>query len=304
MNFTREIKRELLRSVPKKRCCMLSLLSAALETSGTCSFGVVGRSGRFSFTSENEEVAAYLLGVAEQLFGVQMTLTSAAFDPKHGRDKLIFSYDGEGADAFAEEIASYDIYADRQECCKKEYLKGAFLGSGSCVLPRDGTKTGYHLEFIFQNYDDAVEFLLLLDSFQLLGNITARGEKFIVYLKSREGIADFLAIIDAEGALSTLEAVSAAREESNNENRKSNCYAGNADKAAIASAEQVLAFEKMKAAGKFAGISSALREAAQARLDHPELSLSELAEKLSVTKSCLNHRLRKLMEIYRTEVKQ
>lgn len=300
MSFTRDIKRELIRSTPKKRCCKLSLLSAVLETSGTCR---LERGGSFSFTSENEEISAYLLGLAEQLFGVQMTLTSVARDPKHGRDKLTFSYDGKDADIFAEEIANYGVNTEPEECCRKEYLKGALLGSGSCTLPRGGTKTGYHLEFIFQDYDDALKFQARLDEFQLFGNIASRGEKFLVYLKSREGISDFLAIIGAEGALSTLEAVSAAREESNNENRKSNCYAGNADKAAIASAEQVLAFEKMKAEGKFTGLLPSLKEAAQARLDNPELSLSELAEKLSVTKSCLNHRMRKLMEIYRTEVK-
>lgn len=300
MSFTREIKRELIKSAPKKRCCKLSLLSAVLKTSGTCKLGT---GGSFSFTSENEEISAYLLGLAEQLFGVQMTLTSVTRDPKHGRDKLTFSYDGKDAEVFSAEIASYGESLEQEECCRREYLKGALLGSGSCTLPREGTKTGYHLEFIFQNYDDALKFQALLDDFQLFGNIVSRGEKFLVYLKSREGIADFLAIIGAEAALSTLEKVSSAREESNNENRKSNCYAGNADKAAIASAEQVLAFEKMKAEGVFTYLSPSLKAAAQARLENPELSLSELAEKLSVTKSCLNHRMRKLMEIYRTEVK-
>ncbi len=291
MNFSSEIRRELMRNVPKKRCCDLALLRAFLDTSGTIA---QGRGGGFSFTSENEDIAGYMLGIVEKLFCVRMTVEGAVRDPKHGRDKLTFSYRGEGGAAFAEEL----LNARLLPCCEQAYLRGAYLGSGSCTLPRGDSKTGYHLEFVFRTRERALALLEILDGLQLIGSIVKRGEKSVVYCKSREAIADFLSVVGAEGALKTLEDVSAVREENNQENRVLNCLAGNADRAAMASAEQTVAFAHLKKTGLLLSLPEPLRAAAEGRLLYPTLSLAELAEKLSVSKSCLNHRIRKLMQIY------
>lgn len=299
MNFTQEIKRELIKSIPEKQCCRCALLAAVLDTSGdwdlTSESGALV--GGFSITSESEEIVAYLLNNVEQRFGVQMTLVEAVRDPKHGKNKLTFSYYGDGGGEIADEITDYSSANKIDDCCAQTYLKGAFLCGGSCTLPKEGKKTGYHLEVVFNNKFDAEDFQLLLDNFQLIGNIVVRGDKHVLYLKSRESISDFLSIIGAESALRKLETVSSEREERNNENRVINCLAGNADKAAIASAAQVKALRGMKEEGKFLLLTEQLRLTAEARLDNPELSLSELAEKLNLTKSGLSHRLRKLMEI-------
>ena len=74
--------------------------------------------------------------------------------------------------------------------------------------------------------------------------------------------------------------------------------AGNADKAAIASAEQTLALRELRDDGVLATLPEALQHTAAARLEHPTLSLSELAALLGVSKGGLNHRMRKLMQIY------
>ena len=292
MNFTWEIKRNLLRQIPEKECCRRAMLA------GFFSAGGASRSeGLISFTTEHEEIAAFVLGEVEQLFGVRFELSEAVLDRKQKRDKLTFRYTGVREREISRQIADYAN--SERDCCDRSYLAGAFLGGGSCTLPKEGTKTGYHLEVGFDAEEDAIAFCENLERFQILAGIILRGERSVAYLKSREAISDFLAVTGAEGALRTLDSVSAAREESNHKNRKSNCYAGNADKAAIASAAQVIAIEKMKAAGALDDLPAPLRETANARLLNPELSLSELAEKLSVTKSCLNHRLRKLMELSR-----
>lgn len=291
-NFTGEIKRDLLRRLPQKRCCRLALLAGFLDTGGQA---VVG--GGISFTSENEEIAERFLALCEELFHVSMTVTEATRDPKHGRNKLTFSYTGADAGKITEEIAAFGAHGlSGQDCCVSAYLAGAFLGGGSCTLPHGGAKTGYHLEFVFKRKSDAERFLELLDGIQLIGSAIARGEKQIVYCKSREAISDFLFVVGANAALKRFEAVSAAREESNNFNRVSNCYAGNADKTAIASAAQVVALQKMRESGALEALPDSLKSAAYARLESPELSLAELAAKLGIGKSCLNHRMRKLME--------
>ena len=281
--------------MPEKDCCKRAFLCGALDTCGE----YFDRS--FVLTSESEDITGCLLALVEDIYGVQMTLTGAVRDPKRGRDKLIFSYAGENAGEIIEDYQRYCPRNGIQECCKIEYMKGVFLGGGSCTLPKEGTKTGYHLEFSFDDpWDrDAEYFSFLLDDLQFIASIIERGTKRVVYLKSREAISDFLGIVGAESALKRLETVSSEREERNNENRRSNCFAGNADKTMTASAEQVLAFGKLKEAGKFAQLSQPLKETAQARLDNPELSLSELAETLGLSKSCVAHRLRKLLEIYK-----
>ncbi len=299
MNFTGEIKRDLLRSVPEKRCCRCALLAAAADVCGSLDAGEDGHSGGIAFTSENEECASYLFRLVERSFEVEMSVTRAVYDPTKGREKLTFSYEGQDGGDIADEIAGARPDEDSNDCCAQAYLKGAFLFGGSCTLPREGTRTGYHLEAVFDEPDPTETFLALLDRFQIIGNLIARGEKFVVYLKSRESISDFLSLVGANGALKTLEAFSAEREESNNENRLLNCMAGNADKSAIASAAQAVAIAELLKRGKLDSLAPPLRETAEARIKYATLSLSELAAKLGVTKSCLNHRLRRLMALSR-----
>lgn len=289
MNFTQEIKRELTKSVPQDRRGKLALLCGVLHANGR-----LGEEG-FSFTSESESTAEYLLSLAESLFGAQMTLAEAAYDPKHGRDKLTFALSGD----FVRELSYSPEDRNAEEALS--YVKGAFLGGGSCTLPRTGTKTGYHLEFEFPAPALAELFREALDVLQFVSGCIERGEHAVVYIKSREAISDFLSVIGAQNALATFDRVSASREENNRENRALNCSSGNADRAAIASVGQVRVISAMKRSGKLETLPAPLREAAEARLEHPELSLGELAARLDLTKSGLSHRLRKIMELSKKE---
>ncbi len=298
MNFTSEIRRELMKSVPPKSCCKTSLLAAFIQTSGYLSLGRVGIRDEVSFTSEHEEVAEYMLALAEELFGVRMTMDAVRRDPKQGRHKLTFSYSLSDAGEIAEEISAHFAPDLTSSCCRAAFVKGAFLGSGSCTLPSEGAKTGYHLEFIFEERSEAEDFADLLDSLQLLGNVAPRGDTYFVYCKSRETICDVLSVMEAPVALTRLERIASLREENNNENRIGNCMAGNADRAATASVAQVLAFERLRESGLLSSLPAALKETAEGRLARPEYSLAELAEHLGVSKSCLNHRIRKLMKLY------
>lgn len=291
-NFTREIKRELVRKVPPAREEKEALFCGALSSGGgilTEGDAPVG----FFFSGESEGTAEYLLALFSELFGAEMRLSSARAAGR--RNILTFSYTGEEGGRIAKELffRGGEQFFPQAEC----FLKGAFLGGGSCTLPKEGKKTGYHLETVFGDAERAEEFLALLEVCQLQGNIVRRNGKFVVYTKSREAIADFLAAVGANGALKTLFAVASAREENNLENRKENCYAQNADKSAIASARQTLLLSRLKDSGKLFFLSEELQTTARARLEHPELSLFELATLLNVSKSCVNHRLRKLAQI-------
>ena len=309
MNFTQVIKREILRQPPVRRSCQLALLAGVLESGGSWLWNTKSDGqifGGFYFTSESEKVAEFILNLVDELFGVQMRVAEIAHG--FGRDKLTFAYDGPRGGEYYNLICEFSggaISDDEHfdEDCAQAFLKGAFLGGGSCTLPKSETKTGYHLEFVFEDERFAEDFQALLEHFQLIGNIVKRSDKAVVYLKSREAISDFLSVVGATSALRTLEEVSAEREERNNENRVSNCFAGNADRAAIASVVQVHAFSGLEAMGVLDTLPDSLKDTARARVNYPELSLAELAEKLQITKSGLSHRLRKLMKIYETEKK-
>lgn len=291
MNFTGEIKRDLLAHFPAGKAGAAAALAAILSTCGSL------KGDGFEVVSENEKVAEYFLRLLE-MFGVRPELTGVSQDPKRKRDKLAFSCGGEDARRIISMTRSLREHLSEDEQAALCYLRAAFLGGGSCTLPKDGSSTGYHFECVFSSRVRAEEYCELLSAFELFSKLVPRGEKYVCYVKSREAISDLLSVLGAESALKKLDAVSARREANNNENRIQNCIAGNADKAAIASAAQTLAMSALKEEGRLAALSPELRESAEARLTHPTLSLSELASLLGMSKGGLNHRMRKLMKLY------
>ena len=296
LNFTREIKRDL-PVTPKNdqeaACALAGLIATGGSTNATARSVV--------FVSENERVAEYFMRLAER-FGAHPEVLEAVFDPKREKDKLTLSCTGEEAERIQRAVLALDP-AGMEEEDAAFFARGAFLGGGSCTLPRGGAKTGYHLEFVFPEASDAENFVRVLETMDILAKLVSRGERSVVYLKSREMISDFLSLVGATSAIKKLNEVSAAREESNRRNRVENCTAGNADRAAIASVVQVHAFSTLETMGVLDALPDALKDTARSRVQYPELSLAELAEKLQITKSGLSHRLRKLMKIYETEKK-
>ena len=290
-NFTNEIKRDLLAHLPSTRAGAAAALAALLSTGASLT------EDGFEVISENERVAEYFVRLAE-MFGAHPEVREATRDPKRRRDKLTIFCGGEGARKILSLTGSLHMHLAEDEEAALCYLRAAFLGGGSCTLPHGGASTGYHLECVFFTSERAEEFCELLSSFELYGKVVRRGDTYVAYIKSREAISDVLSVLGAENALRKLNAVSAAREQSNNENRIQNCMAGNADKAAIASARQSLALRRLREDGVLQTLPAALRETAEARLEYPTLSLAELAALLGVSKGGLNHRMRKLMQIY------
>ncbi len=294
VNFTWEVKRDLMGALPEGEKAAKATLTAMLAAGGSAFDGP-----GVEFVSENESVAEYFLRLAERAFSVRFEVTEATKDKKRGKDRLTLSCGGAAAARIIKETGFWRAHpkyaADR--ALAVAYVIGAFLGSGSCTLPRDGARTGYHLEFVLPTPALAEGLRELLDSLFLVSGIVARGDRRVVYLKSREAISDFLDAVGAASALRKLSELSAVREESNNRNRVSNCYAGNADRTAIANAAQVLALEKLRDGGGWEALDETLRQTAVCRLENPALSLAELADKLKISKSGLNHRLRKLMKI-------
>ena len=185
----------------------------------------------------------------------------------------------------------------KRECCIKAFIRGLFVATGSCTLPSKNEKssTGYHLEINFSHYAPAHETSEKLAEFGISTKVVSRREGYIVYIKSAEEIKDFIAFLPAPVSVLKITDLMVTREFANNINRQKNCDLGNVSKQVEASAKQISAIEKIDRIIGLETLKPDLYQTAKARKDNPEDTLTELAERLAVTKSCLNHRLRKLV---------
>lgn len=310
MNFTADVKKEIIsrKKTAEKRSALTvkkAALSAFVRTSGIV--GINDGAPTFFLVSETENVAEYFMSVFLEVFGVELSVTHATMNKMSGRDKLVLqcpkSVSSDVLRAlgllkrdrkqFKEGIAASLV---KDDSCKMAYIQGAFLGGGSCILPT-GKSLGYHLEIVFNDKKTARDFCLLLAEFELIAKLVERKETYVVYVKSKEVISDFLSVLGVENTLKRFTAFLEKRDEANNDNRAKNCMAGNADKSAIAAVKQVVAIRKIEEKTHFKDLSEELVTLAKARLKNPVMTLKELSELLDISKSCLNHRLRKLMEI-------
>lgn len=309
MNFTSDVKKELMK-LPCGKEESRAALSAYFSACGVFAESGTGEP-EFFLVSETERVAEFFTGLFYNLFGERLIVSRAVKDRLSGRSRLILECP-RGAKNALETLELYKPGAGftvgvpqvfkENDAARRAYICGAFLGGGSITLPADGKKTGYHLEIAFPAEEDgesavAEEFAALAEADDLLLKCVKRGGETVAYMKSKEAISDFLSVLGAENALKKFGAFCEEREKNNNLNRAANCSSFNADKTATAAVKQVLAIEKIVAAGADSTLAAPLKKLIALRLSRPELSLQELADELGVSKSCLSHRMRKLTEI-------
>lgn len=309
MNFTSDVKKELMK-LPCGKEESRAALSAYFSACGVFAESGTGEP-EFFLVSETERVAEFFTGLFYNLFGERLIVSRAVKDRLSGRSRLILECP-RGAKNALETLELYKPGAGftvgvpqvfkENDAARRAYICGAFLGGGSITLPADGKKTGYHLEIAFPAEEDgesavAEEFAALAEADDLLLKCVKRGGETVAYMKSKEAISDFLSVLGAENALKKFGAFCEEREKNNNLNRAANCSSFNADKTATAAVKQVLAIEKIVAAGADTTLAAPLKKLITLRLARPELSLQELADELGVSKSCLSHRMRKLTEI-------
>lgn len=180
-------------------------------------------------------------------------------------------------------------------CCKRAYIRGAFLASGSISDP----EKMYHLEFACLDKLYSENLRDLINSFGLDAKIVQRKEHFVVYIKEGEQIVDLLNIMEAHKALMDLENIRILKDMRNNVNRKVNCETANLNKTVNAAVKQIEDIELILKKMDLSQLPQSLSNIISIRMDYPDASLRELGQMLEppVGKSGVNHRLRKLAEI-------
>ena len=306
MNFTSDVKKELIsRHTARTDAEKLASLSAFVRTSGI--MGVKDGVPTFFLVSETENVAEYFTAMFFEAFQSELSVTHATRDRMSGRDKLLLQCPLAKAGEVLRALRLLKKSGEPREGISPSllalepqrvaYIQGAFLGGGSCIVPIESGRSGYHLEIVFSDKKTAKDFCTLLAEFEILARQTQRKETFVVYIKSKEQISDFLAVIGATNALRKFSQLVDERDKANQNNRARNCIAGNADKTAIAAVKQVVALQKLQERGILNDVSEELKTLGMARMENPTMSLQELADSMKVSKSCLNHRMRRLMEM-------
>jgi DNA-binding protein WhiA len=184
---------------------------------------------------------------------------------------------------------------DLKRCCRKAYLRGAFLARGSVTNP----ERGYHLELAADSSHLLSALQDLLASFALPWRHSERQGEPVLYSKEADQIARFLGLIGASAALLAFENVRVRRDVRNRVNRLVNAEAANLEKVAGAAASQLEDIALIHRRLGFRRLGRPLRELVEARLAHPEASLRELGALLSppVSKSGVSYRMRKLAEL-------
>jgi len=178
-------------------------------------------------------------------------------------------------------------------CDRKAMLRGLFLGCGSVNAPN----TRYHLEFVAPTASWASAIARLIADAGVRAGVTERGSQSVVYVKDGDGIVRLLSLIGANRAVMEFENVRVLREVSGEVNRRLNFETANIGKTIGSGLRQAAAIGRLVAAGKLDRLPPALREMARWRAQNPELNLGELAGRMKLSKSAVNHRLRRLQEL-------
>ncbi|MDE6065021.1 MAG: DNA-binding protein WhiA [Lachnospiraceae bacterium] len=282
MSFSANIKEELAKHISQARHCQIAELSAIMHFCGQYGLRSDG-SLTIGFQTENEAVVRKCFTLLKKTYNMDAGMGISGAE----KEKLIAKFG-----SLSEPV---DPLLIKNACCRRSFLRGAFLCCGSMSDP----KKGYHLEFVCSYRQQAEQLKEVIAQFDIEAKIVSRKKYFVVYLKEGAGIVDLLNVMEAHVALMELENLRIVKEMRNSINRRVNCEAANISKTVHASARQVEDIQYIKEHYGFSKLPDNLREMAEVRLEHPEAALKELGEYLNppVGKSGVNHRLRKLSEL-------
>lgn len=298
MSFSAEIKRELCKTALGRKCCVQA------EAYGVLLYCSGFRRDGIRVTTESEAFAARLPVLFKKAFQVEFDQLPADRPGKRSflitdPDKITAIGETFGHDPGESLALHINFGVLEEEHCRAAFFRGAFLAGGSVTDP----DKGYHLELVTSHYNVGREMPALLRESGFDAKSTERKANYVTYFKQSEYIEDFLTAIGSPVAAMGIMNAKAEKNLRGSINRRVNCDAANLDKAVDAAQGQLEAIRLLEARGTLDELPAKLKEAALLRRENPELTLTQLAALCDppVTKSALNHRLRKLMELARGE---
>lgn len=308
MSFSKEVKEELSRQMPSARHCQIAEIAAIISFCGNV---CISANDRYSIKIHTEilAVARKCFTLVKKTFNIytEISIRQNAYLKKSKTYTILIKRHEDAVRILQatklldedydikENLSIVDNVVLMQSCCKRAFIRGAFLAAGSISTPQKF----YHFEIVCQSMEKARQLQEIIHTFDIEAKIVVRKKYYVVYIKEGSNIVEILNVMEAHVALMNLENVRILKEMRNFVNRQVNCETANLNKTISAAVKQI---EDIRFIEENAGLSSLpenLEEIARLRLEHSEASLKELGTMLSppVGKSGVNHRLRKLSEI-------
>ncbi len=308
MSFSADIKDELIKIENMPSCCVHAMAY------GMFLFGRSFTVSDISLMTDNANVANKYLSLAEDACGLKAELSvsnagkyTASFVGDETRRKVLSVFSCTGTERvrridrgnLSNDTLSYEENAN---CCDAAFLRGVFL---SCGTASDPNKS-YHLEFVVPYKALSLDLMKILNDYGIKAKHMVRRYVNVIYIKDSESIEDLLTMMGAQMAAMEIMNIKIYKDVRNLTNRRNNFENANLSRTVYASFDQVSAIEKIKSSGMFQSLSEDLKQVALLRIENPDSSLREIGEMCTpkMSRSAVNHRLKKLISISENPVKE
>lgn len=305
MSFSSKVKEELSKDCNNPRHCCIAETAAIISMCGKVIFDEKDRV-RIEIHTENVTVARKYFTLLKKTYNINTDISIRhSSSLNKSRSYILSVNDDETArkilmtcrlmkpfGVIEEDFSISDSLIIQRECCKRAFIRGAFLASGSVSDP---VKT-YHFEIVCLSEAKAKQLQTIMETFNINARVIKRRKYFVVYVKDSSQVVDLLNIMGAYNALMDMENVRIVKDMRNNVNRKVNCETANINKTVSAAVKQIEDIRFIQMSSAFDELPESLQEMAELRVRYPEATLAELGQLLDtpVGKSGVNHRLKKI----------
>jgi hypothetical protein len=296
MSFSDDVRHELARVIPGARCCRIAELSAFYELEG---FLLGSNNQVLDFNNSSPLVARKILLLLKGLYPDIPTQVLVVKSRSRRSQLCTVRVLGGGPAGqvyqdFKDQSVLGELDIPRKKCCRRAYLRGAFLSNGSITNP----ERAYHVEISTEQSRLAEKILEIMTSLGLDGGITQRKGSLVIYMKDGGQIVHVLNLMGAHNALLRFENVRVMKDMRNQVNRLVNCETANVDKTVKAAMDQLEDIQAIDAAIGLEELPPKLREIARVRLENPYASLQEIGDLMvpKMSKSGVNYRFAQIRE--------
>ena len=305
MSFSSKVKEELSKECNSPRHCCIAETAAIISMCGKVIFDEKDHV-RIEIHTENVTVARKYFTLLKKTYNINTDISIRHSSSLNKNRSYVLSVnDDETArkilmtcrlmkpfGVIEEDFSISDSLIIQRECCKRAFIRGAFLAAGS---DSDPVKT-YHFEIVCLSEAKAKQLQMIMETFNINARVIKRRKYFVVYVKDSSQVVDLLNIMGAYNALMDMENVRIVKDMRNNVNRKVNCETANINKTVSAAVKQIEDIRFIQMSSAFDELPESLQEMAELRVRYPEATLAELGQLLDtpVGKSGVNHRLKKI----------
>ena len=305
MSFSSKVKEELSKECNSPRHCCIAETAAIISMCGKVIFDEKDHV-RIEIHTENVTVARKYFTLLKKTYNINTDISIRHSSSLNKNRSYVLSVnDDETArkilmtcrlmkpfGVIEEDFSISDSLIIQRECCKRAFIRGAFLAAGSVSDP---VKT-YHFEIVCLSEAKAKQLQMIMETFNINARVIKRRKYFVVYVKDSSQVVDLLNIMGAYNALMDMENVRIVKDMRNNVNRKVNCETANINKTVSAAVKQIEDIRFIQMSSAFDELPESLQEMAELRVRYPEATRAELGQLLDtpVGKSGVNHRLKKI----------